>query len=453
MRRLIMLISLVTMVGCTQQASNPSNPRSTPAPQLANRPSTQATPETLRAPTMLPTSVATLLPTAIGERATPTTQPQSTNTPVAAPPFSAPIDLIIASINISRTKIIISQYYGDGEVRQLYEIPCFAEDGCYTVSIYAIPHRRQEFALKIDARGTRLYLVNLEKQTHSQIADDILSFTSRVVAAPDGNTIAFLRVWPEMRHAAPMNETAIWGYNLITKELFAITDWGYQHDAIYWLDAANLVYTTGNIEMHNFKTWQVAIDDLEPPTYLMDGNLLTAVIDPPRWFVLKGQKGVTSVDQYFPLTAETIQYSEPFTKTDFLGQEKTIAMLESPDLRQALLVENDNLLQNSTLTIFKSSSEIKLRIPYEYSYRMLWSLDNRYAFLIGQSTIMPIDTEQAMVFAPIARPSKLNTIDQSMFLVAQGVKHAPRSYATIQAVTVSMPRSIQWTLLRGLCIS
>ncbi|WP_124033400.1 hypothetical protein [Herpetosiphon llansteffanensis] len=418
MRRWCMLISLL-LLGCMQQ---PAQPRPTALPQAAVLP-TQAVPATLRAPTTEPTLQPSIVPTASFASATPTIEAPPTSTPISAPPFTAPVDLIVAGLDISHTTIIISQLYGDSETSPMYEIPCFAEAGCDEVSIFSIPHH-QELALKINARGdSRLYLVNLETQTHSQIADQLISFRSNVVAAPDGNTLAFIKMYPEMRKAAPMNETSIWGYDLTTKELFAITDWGYYSSEIYWLDSNNLVFCIGRVAGTSaFETWQVAIDDLEPPAYQIKGKFIAGQIDPPRWFLINEQEGLSQLNHYFPATAELIHYSEPFTTTDGLDHAKTITMQASPDLRQALLIENDTLLQQSTLTIITSSSAITLPIPYQYSYQAIfWSSDSRYAFVMAHDTIIPVDPEQAVLFAPIRQPTKLNIWDGlDSFLAIQG---------------------------------
>ncbi|MFD3164045.1 hypothetical protein [Herpetosiphon sp. NSE202] len=419
MRRCFMLISLL-LIGCMQQ---PAQPSPTVLPPIAAISPTQAVPATLRAPTTEPTLQPSSVPTASFDSSTPTSEAAPTSTPISAPPFTAPVDLIVAGLDISRTTIIISQLYGDSETSPIYTIPCFAEAGCDDVNIFSIPNH-QELAFKINARGdSRLYLVNLETQTHSQIADQLISFRSDVVAAPDGNTLAFIKIYPEMRKAAPMNETSIWGYDLTTKELFAITDWGYYNLDIHWLDSTNLVFCIGRVAGTSaFETWQVAIDDLEPPEYRIKGKFIAGQIDPARWFLLNDQQGLRQLNQYFPATAELIHYSEPFTTTDGMGNAKTITMQASPDLRQALLIENDNLLKQSTVTIIKSSSTITLSIPYQYSYKgIFWSSDSRYAFIMAGGAIIPVDPEQAMLFAPIPPPTNLNIDDGfGSFLAARG---------------------------------
>ncbi|XSG77384.1 hypothetical protein ACP8Y2_10285 [Herpetosiphon llansteffanensis] len=411
MRRWYILISLL-LIGCMQQ---PAQPSPTALPEAAVLP-TQAVPATLRAPTTEPTLQPSSVPTASFASATPTIEAPPTSTPISAPPFTAPVDLIVAGLDISRTTIIISQLYGDSETSPMYEIPCFAEAGCDEVSIFSIPHH-QELALKINARGdSRLYLVNLETQTHTQIADQLLPFRSNVVAAPDGNTLAFLKENREMTLLSPVPVAAIWGYDLITKELFAITEWQNLHREIHWIDETTLVYSRGYDGYT--ETWQVAIDDHEPARQIYSGNTISVLRDPARWFIERTDNlEFKYVDSYQPDRAKTETFYPVFYKNQTL-----LTILEAPNLRHALLIEVDTVLHQSTVTIIKSSSTITLPIPYQHFYdSIIWSSDNRYAFLIEQGIIVPIDSEQAIVFAPIPRPGNHNMHDKPQwFLAAQG---------------------------------
>ncbi|WP_110519929.1 hypothetical protein [Herpetosiphon llansteffanensis] len=415
MRRLMVFMGLFMLVGCTQHRGAPSVPPATKFPP------SHGSPVALIAPTNVPITQPSSVPTAKLADPMPTIPVPPTSTPIPAPPFTGPVDLIIAGLDVSGTTVLISQFYGDHESRPRYTVPCFDPNGCEYASIFSIP-QRQELALKIESReDSRLYLINLETQTHHQIADHLLGWGKHIVAAPDGNTIAFLRENSAMTRLAPVPVAAIWGYSLKTNELFAITDWQNLHQSMHWSDETTLLYTRrydGDDE-----TWQVAIDDREPARKIYKGNTIAVLDNPARWFIERWVDQQLSdepvevikfIDQYQPDHHETVAWYPAFQP-----RHQSLMMHESPDLHHALLIESDHRVLTSTLTLINPSATRTLSLPHDYFISIVWSSDNRYAFLVGTSSITPVDTEQAIIFAAIPSP-RFNTVYGPWFLAAQG---------------------------------
>lgn len=297
MRRGLLILVLMALIGCSNHKLQPINPTLPP-------------PTIKQAPSATPTNIGTL--------------------------EKAQIQFIANVANQQHTAVELYTIDGNGGSKLQKSLECL-DLYCEQTQLYAIPNQAV-IALVVGDNGSggELYQVSYQNWQATKIADQVAMDSLAIM--PDGSTLAFLRLRTDT--SAPVALGSIWVYEFANQNLKQVSEWMAFYADVIWLDNQQMLFSRAKngTPPTNWHTWLLDLNNPSQPQEISAGRI-QAVIGNQQLFIEHEQARISNLNPLIQIQRYDLRQGISTPISDWYDRYSQLLQIETaPNQQQVVLI-------------------------------------------------------------------------------------------------------------------